>query len=151
MMVGRDVLLRVDKTPASPGEVALEVDDLHVRDDRGLEKVRGVSFDVRSGEIVAIAGVDGNGQTELIEAITGLPPIESGTIVVGGKRVEGRLTARRDARRRRRAHPGGPPAARARARVQARREHRAARLRQAARPRARLALPSAGSSGARRR
>ena len=54
--------------------------DLHVRDDRGIEKVRGVSFDVRAGEIVGIAGVDGNGQTELIEAITGLRKIESGTI-----------------------------------------------------------------------
>jgi general nucleoside transport system ATP-binding protein len=95
MMVGRQVLLRVDKTPATPGKIALEVTDLHVIDDRDLEKVRGVSFTVRSGEIVAIAGVDGNGQTELIEAITGLRPAESGTIVVGGEPVEGRLTARR--------------------------------------------------------
>ena len=55
-----------------PGETLLEVEDLHVFDDRGLEKVRGVSFQVRAGEIVGIAGVDGNGQTELIDAITGL-------------------------------------------------------------------------------
>jgi general nucleoside transport system ATP-binding protein len=95
MMVGRQVLLRVDKAPATPGDVALEVDELHVLDDRDLEKVRGVSFTVRSGEIVAIAGVDGNGQTELIEAITGLRPAQSGTIAVGGKPVDGRLTARR--------------------------------------------------------
>src|SRR4051794_4012079 len=67
MMVGREVLLRVDKTPHSPGEVLLDVEDVHVVDDRGLEVVRGVSFQVRAGEIVAIAGVDGNGQTELID------------------------------------------------------------------------------------
>ncbi len=94
MMVGRDVLLRVDKGPASPGEVALEVKDMHVRDERELEKVGGVSFSVRSGEIVAIAGVDGNGQTELIEAITGLRRIESGSVSVGGHSFEGHLTPR---------------------------------------------------------
>src|SRR5213592_3528553 len=63
-MVGREVLLRVDKKPANPGKTLLEVDDVHVVDDRGLEAVRGVSFQVREGEIVGIAGVDGNGQTE---------------------------------------------------------------------------------------
>jgi simple sugar transport system ATP-binding protein len=94
MMVGRDVLLRVDKEPAAPGDVAFEVKDLHVLDDRGLEKVRGVSFSARSGEILAIAGVDGNGQTELVEAITGLRPIESGTVTVGGRELDGRLTPR---------------------------------------------------------
>jgi general nucleoside transport system ATP-binding protein len=86
-MVGRDVLLRVEKAPAQPGEVLLSVRDLHVRDERGLPKVRGVSFDVRAGEIVGIAGVDGNGQTELIEAITGLLKSESGVISVGGREV----------------------------------------------------------------
>ena len=95
MMVGRDVLLRVDKAPATPGDVALEVKDLQVVDERGLEKVRGVSFSVRRGEIVAIAGVDGNGQTELIEAITGLRPIAGGSVAVGGVPVEGHATARR--------------------------------------------------------
>jgi general nucleoside transport system ATP-binding protein len=83
-MVGRDVLLQVEKAPATPGDVLLEVRDLHVRDDRGIEKVRGVSFDVRAGEIVGIAGVDGNGQTELIDALTGLQKVESGTATVGG-------------------------------------------------------------------
>ena len=77
-MVGREVLLRVDKRPADPGESLLEIEDLHVVDDRGIEKVRGVSSSVRAGEIVGIAGVDGNGQTELIDAITGLRKIESG-------------------------------------------------------------------------
>src|ERR687884_817367 len=59
-MVGREVLLRVDKKPAQPGDTLLSVDDLVVRDDRGLEAVRGVTFDVHAGEIVGIAGVDGN-------------------------------------------------------------------------------------------
>jgi simple sugar transport system ATP-binding protein len=67
--------------------VILSIGDLHVRDDRGIAKVRGVSFDVRAGEIVGIAGVDGNGQTELIEAITGLRRSESGTIEVDGRGV----------------------------------------------------------------
>ena len=84
-MVGRDVLLRVEKTKSEPGDVLLAVEGLQVRDDRGIEKVRGVSFDVRAGEIVGIAGVDGNGQTELIDAITGLRKAESGTIIVAGE------------------------------------------------------------------
>ena len=87
MMVGREVLLRVERPPASPGEPLLEVDDLEVLDSRGLPAVRGISFQVRAGEIVAIAGVDGNGQTELIEAITGLLPIHTGRIVVGGREL----------------------------------------------------------------
>jgi general nucleoside transport system ATP-binding protein len=86
-MVGREVLLRVEKKPASPGDPLLHVEDLVVRDDRGLEAVRAVSFDVRAGEIVGIAGVDGNGQTELIDALTGLRKVGSGTIVVGGDDV----------------------------------------------------------------
>src|SRR5438105_1283383 len=67
-MVGREVLLRVEKPPAEAGDVLLSVADLHVLDERGIEKVRGVSFEVRAGEIVGIAGVDGNGQTELLDA-----------------------------------------------------------------------------------
>jgi ABC-type uncharacterized transport system ATPase subunit len=94
MMVGRDVVLRVEKKPPEPAEVLLQVEDLHVRDDRGTEKVRGVSLQVRAGEIVGIAGVDGNGQTELIEAITGLRRPESGTIVVAGKHLEHHAKAR---------------------------------------------------------
>ncbi len=86
-MVGREVLLQVEKPPASPGETLLEVDDLHVFDDRGLEKVKGVTFRVRAGEIVGIAGVDGNGQTELIDALTGLLRPASGRIAVGGRSV----------------------------------------------------------------
>jgi general nucleoside transport system ATP-binding protein len=86
-MVGRDVLLRVEKTSSQPGEVALEVDGLRVVDDRGIEKVSDVSLTVRAGEIVGIAGVDGNGQTELIDAITGLRAVQAGSIRVGGKDV----------------------------------------------------------------
>jgi ABC-type uncharacterized transport system ATPase subunit len=94
MMVGRDVLLRVDKPPAHPGDVALEVEDMHVHDDRGIEKVRGISLQVRTGEIVGIAGVDGNGQTELVEAVTGLRKRTSGTIVVDGKQVSSHASPR---------------------------------------------------------
>src|SRR5439155_12307088 len=83
-MGGRDVLLRVEKEPSQPGDVLLTVQNLHVRDDREIEKVRGVSFEVRAGEIVGIAGVDGNGQTELIDALTGLQKIESGTATIAG-------------------------------------------------------------------
>jgi general nucleoside transport system ATP-binding protein len=92
-MVGREVLLRVKKEPATPGDVLLQVEDLQVRDDRGLEAVRGVSFDVRAGEIVGIAGVDGNGQSELIDALTGLRSVASGSITVHGDDLT-RATAR---------------------------------------------------------
>jgi general nucleoside transport system ATP-binding protein len=94
MMVGREVLLRVDKPASDPGDPLLTVDDLHVFDDRGLEAVRGVSFEVRGGEIVGIAGVDGNGQTELIDAITGLRKAASGRVAVGGRNVTGATPSR---------------------------------------------------------
>jgi ABC-type uncharacterized transport system ATPase subunit len=89
LMVGRDVLLRVEKPEHTPGEPVLELRDLHVIDDRGLPAVRGVSLQVRAGEIVGLAGVDANGQSELIEAITGLRPVESGQIIVDGRDVTG--------------------------------------------------------------
>jgi general nucleoside transport system ATP-binding protein len=87
LMVGRDVLLRVEKRPSEPAETLLEVEDLHVKDVRDLEAVQGVSFSVRAGEIVGIAGVDGNGQTELIDAIAGLRRPTSGRVVVEGRDV----------------------------------------------------------------
>jgi ABC-type uncharacterized transport system ATPase subunit len=87
LMVGREVLLRVDKELAKPGEPLLRVEDVSVLDDRGLEAVRGVSFAVKAGEIVAIAGVDGNGQSELIEALTGLRPIASGKVELGDREL----------------------------------------------------------------
>jgi ABC-type uncharacterized transport system ATPase subunit len=83
-MVGREVLLRVDKSPSRPGDPVLTVSDLVVHDDRGLEAVRGISLDVHAGEIVGIAGVDGNGQTELIDALTGLRHATSGRVLVEG-------------------------------------------------------------------
>jgi general nucleoside transport system ATP-binding protein len=92
LMVGRDVLLRVEKQPAVPGETVLEVEGLRVLDDRGLEAVRGVSFTVRAGEIVGLAGVDGNGQSELIEALTGLRRITSGRLEVAGRDLTGEST-----------------------------------------------------------
>ncbi len=87
MMVGREVLLRVEKKPADPGEKLLEIRDLHVNDDRNLAAVRDVSFVVQAGEIVGIAGVEGNGQSELIEAITGLRRTEAGQLAVAGQVV----------------------------------------------------------------
>jgi general nucleoside transport system ATP-binding protein len=86
-MVGREVLLRVEKGPHEPGETLLAVEDLHVSDDRDLETVHGLSFEVRAGEIVGIAGIDGNGQTELVEAIVGLRRPTSGRVLVGGADV----------------------------------------------------------------
>jgi simple sugar transport system ATP-binding protein len=94
MMVGREVLLRVEKPPPQTGGVLLEVRDLSVDDDRGLPAVRDVSLSVRAGEIVGIAGVEGNGQSELIEAITGLRSASSGEVAVAGQVVP-HPTARR--------------------------------------------------------
>jgi general nucleoside transport system ATP-binding protein len=89
LMVGREVLLRVEKAPASPGEPLLEVEDLRAVDDRGLESVRGVSLDVRAGEIVGIAGVDGNGQSELVEVLSGLRRPVAGSVRLEGRDITG--------------------------------------------------------------
>ncbi|WP_316014814.1 ABC transporter ATP-binding protein [Roseobacter sp. HKCCA0434] len=80
LMVGRRVLLRVDKGPANPGKVKLEVKNLDVTDELGVRRVKDASFTVRAGEIVGIAGVSGNGQSELLEAIAGIGPISSGSV-----------------------------------------------------------------------
>jgi general nucleoside transport system ATP-binding protein len=90
LVVGRDVLLAVDKPASKAGEPLLNVDDLHVRDDRELMAVDGLSLSARAGEIVALAGVDGNGQQELVEAIAGLRAPESGSVVVDGQEIAGR-------------------------------------------------------------
>ncbi len=84
MMVGRAIKFEIDKWPANPGEAFLEIRSLSVRDARAHLAVKDLSLEVRSGEIVGIAGVDGNGQTELINAITGLARAESGSILVRG-------------------------------------------------------------------
>jgi len=84
MMVGRAVTLGVSKRPANPGGAVLDVRDLCVLDARHNLAVDGVSLQVRGGEVVGIAGVQGNGQTELVEALTGLRPVVSGTVAIGG-------------------------------------------------------------------
>jgi simple sugar transport system ATP-binding protein len=89
LMVGRDVLLRVEKQPREPGEPLLEVEGVSAADDRGLPAVRDVSLTVRAGEIVGLAGVDANGQSELIEVLTGLRRAGAGTIRVAGRDVTG--------------------------------------------------------------
>jgi simple sugar transport system ATP-binding protein len=87
LMVGRDVLLRVEKEQRAPGEPLLEVRGLSSRDDRGLPAVRDVSFEVRAGEIVGLAGVDANGQSELIETLMGLRRSDAGTVLAAGRDV----------------------------------------------------------------
>ena len=89
MMVGRPVMLEVDKEPAQAGQTVLEVTDLVVNDERGRLAVDGVSFSLHTGEILAIAGVQGNGQTELVEALTGLAEIVGGSIVLDGEELVG--------------------------------------------------------------
>ena len=83
LMVGRKVLLEVQKKPATPGKVVLSVTDLRVRDDHGVERLKGVSFDIRAGEILGVAGVAGNGQSELLQALGGITRA-SGHIVMNG-------------------------------------------------------------------
>ena len=88
MMVGRDVNFHVDKKPASPGDVVLEVSGLTVASKlHKNDAVKNVSFNVRAGEIVCIAGIDGNGQTELVYGLTGLEPVKSGTIKLNGNDI----------------------------------------------------------------
>lgn len=85
MMVGRAVSFKTQKQPAHPGDVVLELDDVHVKDRRGIGAVNGLNLEVRAGEVVGIAGIDGNGQTELVQAITGLTKVDQGTIKIKGE------------------------------------------------------------------
>lgn len=87
LMVGRKVLLRVEKKPAAAGEKILDVQDLRVRDDKNIERLKGASFDVRAGEILGIAGVAGNGQSELLEALGGYRAA-SGAVIYKGKALD---------------------------------------------------------------
>ncbi|MBT0955883.1 ABC transporter ATP-binding protein [Alphaproteobacteria bacterium KMM 3653] len=99
LMVGRKVLLRVDKTPAKPGPTVLEVRDLNVTDAQGVQRVKGISFDIHAGEVLGIAGVAGNGQSELLEVLGGYETA-TGTVTVNGEQID--LTgAKSDARSRR--------------------------------------------------
>jgi simple sugar transport system ATP-binding protein len=94
LMVGRRVLLRVEKGEAKPGAVKLAVKNLTVKDSRGVTMVDDVSFDIRAGEIVGIAGVAGNGQSELMEAVSGIRKAVSGTVMLDGKPID--LTGQAD-------------------------------------------------------
>jgi simple sugar transport system ATP-binding protein len=87
MMVGREVTLVVDKGAASPGDVVLEVSGLTAQDSRGQTVLHGVDLEVRAGEVLGVAGVQGNGQTELVEVLTGLWPAVSGTVRILGQEV----------------------------------------------------------------
>lgn len=98
LMVGRDVVLNTTKTPARIGSAVLSIDNLRVDNDQDIAVVRGVSLDVHAGEVVGIAGVDGNGQTELIEAIAGLRPVREGEIRLKGADITSMTIAERSDR-----------------------------------------------------
>jgi len=86
-MVGREVHFHVEKAPSQPGEVILSVENVTAKGSRGTNALNGISFEVRAGEILGIAGVDGNGQSELIEALTGLRKVQEGKILLNGKEI----------------------------------------------------------------
>ncbi len=92
LMVGRDVVFSIDKKPGTPGDVVLDVKDVHAENDKGLPALRGFSLNVRAGEIVGVAGVAGNGQTELSQVITGLRPCKQGQVTLKGEQVSNRNT-----------------------------------------------------------
>ena len=99
LMVGRKVLLEIEKQPSNPGRMVLEIEDLHVTDDDGVERLKGISLHVRAGEILGIAGVAGNGQTELLEVLGGITT-GTGTVKINGEPID--ITGRHsDARTRR--------------------------------------------------
>jgi simple sugar transport system ATP-binding protein len=99
LMVGRRVLLRVEKTPAQPGGVLLDARNLSLTDDKGVERLRSVSFSVREGEILGIAGVAGNGQSELLEVLAGMRPATSGEVSYKGAPIDLSRTTNGDDRR----------------------------------------------------
>jgi general nucleoside transport system ATP-binding protein len=90
LMVGRQVIFKTEKGPASPADEVLHIENLVVEDYRGVAKVKGLNLSVRKGEIVGIAGIDGNGQSELIEAITGLRKVKEGKISINAKDITGK-------------------------------------------------------------
>ncbi|RKQ15461.1 ABC transporter ATP-binding protein [Ureibacillus endophyticus] len=92
LMVGRQVVFKTEKKEAQPKDVVLQIDKLVVADNRGIDKVKGLNLSVRAGEIVGIAGIDGNGQSELIEAITGLRKVKEGKITLNGQDITGLKT-----------------------------------------------------------
>jgi len=92
LMVGRDVVFFVDKKPSKPGKVILDVKDVHAENDKGLSSLNGVSLNVRTGEIVGIAGVAGNGQIELSQVIAGMRHCNQGEVTLDGDKVSNRDT-----------------------------------------------------------
>lgn len=98
LMVGRDVLLEIRRTAREPGPSVLRLEGIRAMDDRGLEALRGVDLECRAGEIVGIAGVDGNGQRELVEVATGLRPVSGGAVFWEGRRIDIRSVAEQIAR-----------------------------------------------------
>ena len=131
MMVGRSVVLQVEKGDAHPGDVVLDVTGLEVDDDRGQRAVNGLDLQVRSGEIVGVAGVEGNGQRELVEALAGMRRVHGGTRHVQGPadRRAGRPHGQPDGRV---AHPRGPGEARVHRQLLGGQQLRARALRRAA-------------------
>jgi general nucleoside transport system ATP-binding protein len=101
LMVGRKVLLRVDKALATPGAVVLEVEKLRLIDDKGVERLRSISFELREGEILGIAGVAGNGQSELLEVLAGIRPATSGEVRFRGRQLDLSSITNADERRER--------------------------------------------------
>ena len=95
LMVGREILFEVDRPETHTGETLVEVRDLHARNERGLEALQGMDFTLREGEILAFAGVDGNGQAELAEAIAGLRPYHAGSIRLDGTELTGYTVSQR--------------------------------------------------------
>ncbi|NQK44424.1 ABC transporter ATP-binding protein [Streptococcus suis] len=89
-MVGRSVSFKTEKIASNPKEVILSIKDLVVNENRGIPAVKGLNLDVRAGEVVGIAGIDGNGQSELIQAITGLRKVKSGSITIKGEEIVGK-------------------------------------------------------------
>ncbi len=87
-MVGREVNLHIEKGPANPGEVVFNIENLVVKDPRGIERIKNLALSVRRGEIFGLAGIDGNGQKELVEAITSLKNVETGTIKINNKEIQ---------------------------------------------------------------
>ena len=90
LMVGREVLLRVEKKPREAGAPMLEVEGLRVVDERGVQRLDDISFSLREGEIVGIAGVAGNGQSELLAALSGITPMSAGNVTLAGTRLDAR-------------------------------------------------------------
>jgi simple sugar transport system ATP-binding protein len=94
MMIGRDIIFQIEKEPMERSERVVTIDNVVVKNDKDLEAVKGISFEIYKNEIFGIAGVSGNGQRELVEAITGLRPVESGKIILDGNDITNE-TARR--------------------------------------------------------